>query len=476
MSQEVIKNAVILEQYPDPDIAVIDRELAKELEQFDRKIIVLDDDPTGTQTVHGISVFTDWTDRSLRDGFAEKNSMFYILTNSRGMLTLQTEEIHKEIISNIEKISRETGKSYCLISRSDSTLRGHYPRETEVLRNAIEKNGRNVDGEILAPFFLAGGRLTLENVHYVREGDKLIPAGQTEFARDKSFGYSSSHMGEWCEEKTKGIFKAEDVTFITLEEIRSRNYESILRKLMNVQGFNKVVVNAVVDDDMKVFVTALLQAIRAGKEYLFRTAAGFPQVIGGVVDRALLRKEELVTSENKNGGIVLVGSHTHKTTMQMNVLLNSNVEMIPIEFDVSRVFATGGLEAEADRVLKQAETQIRSGYNVVIYTSRKRLVLDTKDKDIQLEVSVRISNTVTSIIGRLEVQPKFIIAKGGITSSDVGTKALKVKKALVLGQILPGIPVWRTGSESKFPHMAYVIFPGNVGDENALRDVVTRLC
>jgi uncharacterized protein YgbK (DUF1537 family) len=162
--------------------------------------------------------------------------------------------------------------------------------------------------------------------------------------------------------------------------------------------------------------------------------------------------------------------------MQMNVLLNSNVEMIPIEFDVSRVFATGGLEAEADRVLKQAETQIRSGYNVVIYTSRKRLVLDTKDKDIQLEVSVRISNTVTSIIGRLEVQPKFIIAKGGITSSDVGTKALKVKKALVLGQILPGIPVWRTGSESKFPHMAYVIFPGNVGDENALRDVVTRLC
>ena len=59
--------------------------------------------------------------------------------------------------------------------------------------------------------------------------------------------------------------------------------------------------------------------------------------------------------------------------------------------------------------------------------------------------------------------------KGGITSSDVGTKALAVKKARVLGQIQPGIPVWQTGAESRFPGTPYVIFPGNVGEDGTLK-------
>ena len=84
------------------------------------------------------------------------------------------------------------------------------------------------------------------------------------------------------------------------------------------------------------------------------------------------------------------------------------------------------------------------------------------------------SNNVAGRAGILE-EPAFIIAKGGITSSDVGTKALKVKKANVLGQICPGIPVWETDDGSKFPHMAYVIFPGNVGDADTLKTAVEKL-
>ena len=466
----------VLDSYPAPDLAVIDQDLEKELALFGRKVIVLDDDPTGTQTVHGISVFTDWSPESLWEGFAEDNRMFYILTNSRGMTTDQTEAVHREIVENIEQVYKETGKGYCLISRSDSTLRGHYPLETETLRKAIEASGRSIDGEILAPFFLAGGRLTLNNIHYVRDGDKLFPAGLTEFAKDKSFGYSSSHMGDWCEEKTSGDFNAEDVTYITLEEIRSRDYEGICQKLMEVEGFNKVVVNAIADADMKVFVTALLKAFKNGKDFMFRTAAGFPQVLGGISDKPLLSKDELVTPGNRNGGIVLIGSHVQKTTMQMNALLNSGLSMSEIEFNQHRVLEEGGLENEVERVLALAGEHICAGRNVVIYTRRDRFDLDTDDKDAQLAVSVRISDAVTSIIGRLNVRPNFIIAKGGITSSDVGTKALKVKKAQVLGQILPGIPVWKTGPESSFPDMPYVIFPGNVGSEDALKEAVETLC
>jgi uncharacterized protein YgbK (DUF1537 family) len=101
--------------------------------------------------------------------------------------------------------------------------------------------------------------------------------------------------------------------------------------------------------------------------------------------------------------------------------------------------------------------------------------VDTDDKDQQLQISVAISDALTSVIGNLEVCPRFIVAKGGITSSDVGTKALRVRKALVMGQIQAGIPVWMTGPESKFPNIPYVIFPGNVGEDSTLLDVVKML-
>ena len=112
---------------------------------------------------------------------------------------------------------------------------------------------------------------------------------------------------------------------------------------------------------------------------------------------------------------------------------------------------------------------------MVVFTRRDRLDLDTDEKDRQLEVSVRISDALTSVIEKLTARPAFIIAKGGITSSDVGTKALGVRRAIVMGQIRPGIPVWLTGPESKFPGMPYVIFPGNVGMENTLLEVVEVL-
>jgi uncharacterized protein YgbK (DUF1537 family) len=57
----------------------------------------------------------------------------------------------------------------------------------------------------------------------------------------------------------------------------------------------------------------------------------------------------------------------------------------------------------------------------------------------------------------------------------VGVKALGVVRATVLGQAAPGVPVWRTGPESRFPGLSYVIFPGNVGDVDTLRVIVEKL-
>ncbi len=466
--------------------------VSKEGADFPHKIIVLDDDPTGVQTVHDISVYTDWEEDSIRRGFEEENGMFFILTNSRSFSKEKTETVHREIARRVSRISKETGKEFLLISRGDSTLRGHYPLETETLRKELEQEtGKQIDGEIICPFFPEGGRLTIGNVHYAKDGNMLVPVGMTEFARDKTFGYHASDLTEYIEEKTQGAYKKEDCISIDLEELRENRKEDIYRKLISAHNFAKIIVNATSYKELDVFREAFIKAVQEGKHYLARTAAAFPKTIGGVTDRPLLSREEILglsdrqqpesetdkdlPAKPRNGGIVLVGSHVQKTTAQLEDLMMSKKNLAYIEFDVNTCSQPDGLEKEAKRAAAAAEKAIKEGKTAVVYTSRKLLIPDTEDPDRILQISVDISDAVTSVISRLCTKPAFIIAKGGITSSDVGTKALGVKKAVVMGQIRKGIPVWRTGKESKFPGMAYIIFPGNVGEKETLRQIVEEL-
>lgn len=465
-----------LRNLPDtPNETVVNELLANELKGFDRKIIVLDDDPTGVQTVHGISVYTDWTAESIKAGFAEENSMFFILTNSRGFTTEETSRAHKEIAEIIRQTAEEQQKEFIIISRGDSTLRGHYPLETEVLKTTLEaQSSVSFDGEVIMPFFKEGGRFTIGNVHYVQDENNLIPAGETEFAKDRTFGYESSHLGEWAEEKTNGAFKATDAVYLSLEDIRSLNMEGLSNQLMAVKDFNKVIVNATEYLDAKVVVIALIQAMKAGKHFMFRSAAALTKIIGGISDKGLLSKEELMNGHSENGGLIMIGSHVKKTTEQFEVLQScSFIEFI--EFDVHLVLDPQKFEEEITRVIATSEQLIRQGQTVAVFTKRERLDLGENKKEEELKLSVQISDAVTSIVKKLEVRPSFIIAKGGITSSDIGTNGLGVKRATVAGQIKPGIPVWLTGSESKFPGMAYVIFPGNVGSKTTLKEVAELL-
>ena len=396
--------------------------------------------------------------------------MFFILTNSRAFSVERTRIEHRRIAERIIAAARRFDKTFLVISRSDSTLRGHYPIETEVLRETFELNGQKLDGEILMPFFKEGGRLTIGDVHYVREGERLIPAAETEFARDKTFGYRHSDLKEYVEEKTRGRYKAANVVGISLEELRAGDIDGIVEKLNRVVDFNKVIVNATEYSDVETFVAALSKAMARGKNFLFRTAAAFPKVIEGVADRPLLTKDELV-SGGSEGGLVIVGSHVRKTTQQLEALRSlDGIEFI--EFDVRTVF-DGRLSSELNRVLETTEEAIGNGRTAAVFTSRKLLALSTEEES--LRASVEISTALTGIVERLKVRPRFLISKGGITSSDVGTRGLHVKKALVLGQAAPGIPVWKLGDESKFPGMSYIIFPGNVGAVDTLKNIVAEL-
>ena len=449
--------------------------LSQAMEGFHKKLVVLDDDPTGVQTVHDVSVYTDWEEESIRKGFEEKEAMFFILTNSRSFSVEETTKVHQDIAARVAKVARELGQDFMIISRGDSTLRGHYPLETQLLADDLTKNeGVVIDGEIICPFFPEGGRYTMDNIHYVKEQDNLVPAGMTEFAKDKTFGYKSSDLTEYVEEKTEGKYHKEDCITISLDELNALDVQGIKDKLMSAQNMAKIIVNAVSYADLKVFCAALVLAMKAGKHYMARTAAAFTKVMGRISDQPLLGRAQL-EGDTKNGGIVLIGSHVKKTTDQLNCLKELDGQADFMEFQVNTVFEENGLEKAVERTVKAAEEKILSGRTVVIYTSRQLLAPENMTPEEKLHISVKISNAVTSIIGKLSVKPKFIIAKGGITSSDVGTKALRVKKARVMGQVKKGIPVWMTGEESKFPGMPYIIFPGNVGEVSTLKEIVEEL-
>ena len=449
--------------------------LSQAMEGFHKKLVVLDDDPTGVQTVHDVSVYTDWEEESIRKGFEEKEAMFFILTNSRSFSVEETTKVHQDIAARVAKVARELGQDFMIISRGDSTLRGHYPLETQLLADGLTKNeGVVIDGEIICPFFPEGGRYTMVNILYVKEQENLVPAGMTEFAKDKTFGYKSSDLTEYVEEKTEGKYHKEDCITISLDELNALDVQGIKDKLMSAQNMAKIIVNAVSYADLKVFCAALVLAMKAGKHYMARTAAAFTKVMGRISDQPLLGRAQL-EGDTKNGGIVLIGSHVKKTTDQLNCLKELDGQADFMEFQVNTVFEENGLEKEVERTVKAAEEKILSGRTVVIYTSRQLLAPENMTPEEKLHISVKISNAVTSIIGKLSVKPKFIIAKGGITSSDVGTKALRVKKARVMGQVKKGIPVWMTGEESKFPGMPYIIFPGNVGEVSTLKEIVEEL-
>lgn len=436
-------------------------------------VIVMDDDPTGIQTVYDVPVYWDWSQEWVDDAFRSSAGLVFFQTNSRAMVPLQARRTAQELMRRIVHASKATERDFVIMSRSDSTLRGHYPLETAALHEVYTREtGRSWDGEILIPFFLEGGRITLDDVHYIHDGDRYLPAGETEFAADATFAYMSSDLKEYIEEKHQGTCPASQVASIPLAWMRSHDVDSIVGLLCSIRDFHKVIVNAVSMDDLKVFTVALHMAEKTGKSFLFRTAASFVKCYGGILDRPFLQHEEIV-QDAEVPGIVIVGSHTQKTTRQLYKLLQ--LEFVkPVEID-SACLAEANRQSEIDRVVHLTEQIWKDGLVPVLFTSRALLTADIQGSERNLQLAAAISDGVVEIFRSFQSVPSFIIAKGGITSSDLGSKGLGIRKATVMGQVRSGIPVIRSGADSRWPNLPYVIFPGNVGAEDDLQQITRQL-
>lgn len=436
--------------------------IRREVVRTRRKLVILDDDPTGTQTVHGLPVLTHWSEPALVEELRGEHQAFFLLTNSRSLPELQARALAAEVGASLRQAMELSGREAIVVSRSDSTLRGHFPAEVDSLAVAMGRQGLPY---LLIPFFLEGGRYTIGDVHYVQEGEVLIPAAQTPFAKDAAFGFSHSNLRMWVEEKSHGRIPSSRVVSISLEDIRLGGVRAVTEKLLSVPPDSAAIVNAASYRDMEVVVAATFAAERRGASFLYRTAASFIRTRVGMASESGLLNGEQMAGPSPHGGLFVIGSYVPKTGQQLARLLADGA-VAPVELSVTRLLVDGARAEEISRVKKKVNEFLAFGRDVALYTSRQ--LVSGADAETSLAIGAIVSRSLIEVVRELTVRPRYLVAKGGITSSDVATIGLGVKRAIILGQALPGVPAWQLGAESRYPGMAYIVFPGNVGDDQAL--------
>ncbi len=436
------------------------------------KIIVLDDDPTGSQTVHGCLLLTRWDVATLRQGLADASPLFFILTNTRAMAADQAAAVTRDACRNLKQALAEWTAEMAgqgrephplFVSRSDSTLRGHYPVETDVMAEELGP----FDAHFLTPAFFEGGRITRDSIHYLMVNGQPVPTSETEFARDSVFGYSTSYLPDYVAEKTRGRIPAAAVERFLLAEVRA----GVKDRLLALKGNACGVVDAEAQADLDRFAADVLEGVAAGKRFLFRSGASLLTALARLPAQPVAATAMHRFVRNGRPGAIIVGSHVKKTTDQLEHLLGQP-GVAPVEIDVDRILTER--EPLLNVTLARAADLHAKGETPVIFTSRVERAF--ADQATRLAFGEQVSAFLMDVVRGLPDSLGFLISKGGITSNDVLSSGLALGASRVLGQILPGCSVVRCPADHpRYPDMPVVIFPGNVGDAEALATVHGRL-
>jgi uncharacterized protein YgbK (DUF1537 family) len=432
------------------------------------KIIVLDDDPTGSQTVHSCLLLTRWDQATLRLGLTDEAPIFFILTNTRALTPDAASQVTTEVCQNLKgAIASENIQDFLIVSRSDSTLRGHYPLETDAIASVLGP----FDAHFLVPAFFEGGRITSDSIHYLIINGTPTPVNQTEFARDSVFAYQHSYLPDYVEEKTKGKISASSVERFLLADIRAGSLE----RLMQLTGNQCCVVDGETQTDLDRFASDILTAASRGKRFLFRSAASILTSLANLGAQPVAAEAMAQYVRTGKPGAVIVGSHVKKTTEQLEKLL-LEPGIVGIEIDVSHLLDDSTEQRE--KLLNQTLENVRNVHNdaktPVIYTSRQELTFN--DVQTRLAFGAAVSSLLMDVVRGLPSDIGFLISKGGITSNDVLSTGLALTSARLLGQILAGCSMVRTPDDHPlFPNLPVVLFPGNVGDADALATIYRRL-
>lgn len=431
------------------------------------QIIVLDDDPTGSQTVHSCLLLMQWDVETLRLGLRDEAPIFFVLTNTRALTPEKAATVTREVCQNLKAaIALENIHDFLIVSRSDSTLRGHYPIETDVIAAELGP----FDAHFLTPAFFEGGRTTRESIHYLKVNGVDTPVHETEFARDSVFGYSTGYLPDYVEEKTKGRIKANQVERFLLSDIR----QGVRDRLLQLHDNQCCVVDAETQADMNRFAQDVLAAAQ-GKRFLFRSAASLLTALANLPPQAIAPADMAQYVRDGQPGAVIVGSHVKKTTEQLQQLL-TQPHVVGVEVDVARLLqsATNPWATLLAEVTATVTAVHAEGKTPVVYTSRQELSF--ANVQTRLDFGETVSGLLMDILRHLPPDIGYLISKGGITSNDTLSDGLALRTARLLGQVIPGVSIVRTPADHpQFPNLPVVLFPGNVGDATGLATVYQRL-
>ena len=432
------------------------------------KIIVLDDDPTGSQTVHSCLLLMRWDVDTLRTGLQDNSPILFVLTNTRALPPESALSVTKEVCHNLKlALNALSIPDFLIVSRSDSTLRGHYPIETDVIAEELG----DFDAHFLVPAFFEGGRITRDSIHYLIVDGVPTPVHETEFARDSVFAYHHSYLPKYVEEKTEGRISAESVEIFSLADIRAGSLE----RLMKLSGNQCAVVDGETQADLNHFAADVLTAASQGKRFLFRSAASILTALAALPPQPIPSENMASYVRGAKPGAVIVGSHVKKTTQQLEVLLQAE-GTVGIEVNVARLLDEKVNQSATllTEILENVRAVHDSQHTPVVYTSRQELSF--KDIETRLQFGEKVSSLLMDVVRGLPSDIGFLISKGGITSNDVLSTGLNLTSARLLGQILAGCSMIITPSDHpQFPNLPVVLFPGNVGSESALATVYQRL-
>lgn len=456
--------------------AASERALREALRDSTGRVVVIDDDPTGTQPVHGVPVVTRWGVDDLVWALSQDSRVAFVSTNSRSMAAGVASEVVREVARNSYAAADRLGVDVTFVSRGDSTLRGHVWDEVRAVVDAVDDHGARPSGVVLVPAYVEAGRVTIEGEHCILDGHELTPLAGSEYARDATFGYTTSWLPGFVAEKSRGAVAAEAVRRIDLDLLRSDDLEGVREVLRGADAQPDprpwVVADAVDYADLFRLSTALLDLEAEGRRFVCRTGPSFVRAFGGVFDSPTLDDEAAAgLGGTDGGGLVVVGSHVPLSSRQLEHLRHT-VDPPLVELDVRALLDSGDdhVAAVADRL---AET-LRRG-SAVLATSRD--LVTGADGDDSLRIARDVSDALVTVVRRVTetVPPAYLVAKGGITSSALFSEALGASRALVLGSLLPGmVSVW-SPVDGRIPGLPYVVFAGNVGTDSSLTEVVGRL-
>lgn len=422
-------------------------------------LVAVDDDPTGCQSVAGVPLLTAWDHDTLTAAARRRAPVTFILTNSRSMAEADAVRVNADVGAALASVADAEGVRLRLISRSDSTLRGHFPAEVDALTTGA---GFNPDAIVLCPAFFEAGRFTADGIQWIHRNSELIAARDTEFANDTTFGYDELTLAEWAHARSAD----RDVIEIDLETLARSDTDAVAATLAGVHG-HIVIVNATNYQHLATFDLAARQAERLGRRFLYRTGPSYVRVAAGTGAPSLAR----FGGAAGRAGLVVVGSHTDITNAQI-AHATSRHQLANVELDAGAVLdPQQAPEHIADVVHSIA--QLPASRSVLLRTSRT--LITASGGRSPLEISRTIADALTATVRHVAAARElgFVIAKGGITSHELLSSAFEVRTAEVIGPALPGIiPVLEIDVGRR--RIPYVIFPGNVGDEHALTDVLAR--